>query len=84
MIRVRGLCRNITLLYFSGLFIFQVLSPVCGRSTHTRLIDSTINDGLRVVTGYLRPTPADFFEIISGIQIAELCRWYATLSLDQP
>jgi len=34
-------------------------SPVWCRSAHTRLIDPTINDALRIVTGFLRPTLAD-------------------------
>jgi len=33
--------------------------PVWCRSAHTRLIDPTINDALRIVTRCLRPTPVD-------------------------
>jgi len=33
-------------------------APVWCRSAHTRLIDPTINDALRIVTGCLRLTPA--------------------------
>jgi len=51
------------------------------RSAHTRLIDPTINDALRIVTGFLRPTPADNLPILAGIQHAELRRRRATLSL---
>ena len=50
-------------------------APVWCRSAHTRLIDSVLNDALRIVTGCLRPTPS------SGIQPAELRRMGATLSL---
>ena len=32
-------------------------APIWFRNTHTRLIDSDLNDALRIVTGYLRPTP---------------------------
>jgi len=46
-----------------------------------RLIDPTINDALRIVTGCLRPTPADNLPILSGIQPAELRRNGTTLSL---
>ena len=51
------------------------------RSAHTRLIDSVLNDALRIVTGCLRPTPTDHLPVISGIHPAELRRMGATLSL---
>ena len=51
------------------------------RSAHTRLIDSVLNDALRIVTGCLRPTPTDYLPILAGIQPAELRRRGATLSL---
>ena len=50
-------------------------------SAHTCLIDSVLNDALRIVTGCLRPTPTDHLSILSGIQSAELRRLGATLSL---
>ena len=50
-------------------------------SAHIRLIDSAINDALRILTGCLRPTPADNLPILAGIQPAELRRNGATLSL---
>ena len=56
-------------------------APVWCRSAHTRLIDSVLNDALRIVTGCLRPTPTDHLPILSGIQPAELRRMGATLSL---
>ena len=55
--------------------------PVWCRSAHTRLIDSVLNDALRMVTGCLLPTPTDHLPVLSGIQPAELCRLGATLSL---
>jgi len=55
--------------------------PVWCRSAHTRLIDPTINNALRIVTGCLRHTPADNLPILTGIQPAELGRNGATLSL---
>ena len=55
-------------------------APVWCRSDHTRLIDTTINDALRIVTGCLRPTPADNLPIPAGIQHAELRRRGATIS----
>ena len=51
------------------------------RSAHTRLIDSVLNDALRIVTGCLRPTPKNNLPVLSGIQPAELRRQRATLSL---
>ena len=41
---------------------------------HTRLIDSTINDALRIVNECLRPTPTDSLPVLAGIQLAGLCR----------
>ena len=45
------------------------------RSQHTRMIDSVLNDALRIVTGCLRPTPRTIF------QPAEFRRQGAALSL---
>ena len=59
----------------------EYCAPVWCRSAHTRLIDSVLNDALRIVTGCLRPTPTDYLHVLSGIQPAELCRLGATLSL---
>ena len=56
-------------------------APVWCRSAHARLIDSVLNDALRIVTGCLRPTPMDHLPVLSGIQPAELRRMGATLSL---
>ena len=50
-------------------------------SAHTRLIDSVLNDALRIVTGCLRPTPTDHLHVLSGIQPAMLRRLKAILSL---
>ena len=59
----------------------EYCAPVCYDSAHTRLIDSVLNDALRIVTGCLRPTPTDYLPVLSGIQPAELRRMGATLSL---
>ena len=56
-------------------------APVWCRSAHTRLIDSVLNDALRIVTGCLRPTPTDHLPVLSGIQAADLRRMGTTLSL---
>jgi len=59
----------------------EYCAPVWCRTAQTRLIDLTINDALRIVTGCLRPTPADNLPILAGIETAELRRSGATLSL---
>ena len=59
----------------------EYCAPVWCRSAHTCLIDTTINDALRNVTGCLRPTPVDNLPTLTGIQPAELRRIGATLSL---
>ena len=59
----------------------QYCAPVWCRTAHIRLIDSVLNDALRIVTGCLRPTPTDHLPVLSGIQPAELRRMGATLSL---
>ena len=59
----------------------EYCASVWCRSAHTRLIDSVLNDALRIVTGCLRPTPTDHLPILSGIQPAELRRLGARLFL---
>ena len=54
--------------------------PVWCRNAYTHLIDTAINDALRIVTGCLRPTPADNLPILASIQPAELRDKGATLS----
>ena len=61
--------------------ISEYCAPVWCRSAHTRLIDSVLNDALRIVTGCLLPTPTDHLSVLSGIQSAALRRLGATLSL---
>ena len=59
----------------------EYCAPVWCRSAHTCLIDSVLNDALRIVTGCMRPTPTDHLPVLSGIQPAELRQMGATLSL---
>ena len=59
----------------------ECCAPVWCRSAHTLVIDTVINDTLRIVTGCLRPTPADNLSILADIQPAELHCNGATLSL---
>ena len=59
----------------------EYCAPVRCRSAYTLLIDSVLNDALRMVTGCLRPTPMDHLPVLSGNQPAELSQIGATLSL---
>ena len=59
----------------------EYCATVWCRSTHTRLIDSILNDALRIVTGCLRPTSTEDLPVLAGIQPAELRRLETTLSL---
>ena len=59
----------------------EYYAPVWCRSAHTRLIDSVLNDALRIVTECLHPTSTDHLPVLSGIQPAERRRMGATLSL---
>ena len=59
----------------------EYCAPVWCCSAYIRLIDSVLNDALRIVTGCLRPTPTDHLYILSDIEPAELRRMGATLSL---
>ena len=67
----------LSLVYFTA----EYCAPVWCRSTHTCLIDSILNDALRIVTGCLRPTPTEDLPALAGIQPAELRRLGATLFL---
>ena len=59
----------------------EYCAPAWCRNAHTHLIDSVLNDALRIVTGCLRPTPTDNLPVLSAIQPAELRHQGATLSL---
>ena len=59
----------------------EYCGPVYCRSAHTRLIDSVLNNALRIVTGCLRFTPTDHLSVLSDIQPAELRLMGATFSL---
>ena len=67
----------LSVVYFTAEYC---LSVWC-RSTHTCLIDSILNDALRIITGCLRPTPTEDLPVLAAIQPAELRRLGTTLSL---
>ena len=68
---------SLSLVYPTG----EYCAPVWCRSTHTRLIDSILNNALRIVTECLPPTPTEDLPFLAGIQPTELRRLGATLSL---
>ena len=80
-----GWCAGAKTLRIAALFLVystaEYCAPVWCRSAYTQIIDSVLNDVLRIVTGCLRPTPTDHLPVLSGIQSAELRRMGATLSL---
>ena len=59
----------------------EYYAPVWCHSAHTRLIDKSINDAMRIVTGCLCPTPTNNLVILAGIQPIELRRQKITLPL---
>ena len=79
---MRHYCQDIA---HTTLFLIYSTAEYCAPawclSAHTRLIDSVLNDALRIVTGCLRPTATDNLPVLSGTQSSELRRQGATLSL---
>ena len=55
--------------------------PAWCSSAHTRIIDTPINDALRLVTGCLPPTQTNDLYVLAGIQPSELRHKRAILSL---
>ena len=67
-------------LYISTIsFVYS--APVWCRSTHTPIINSILNNALRIVTGCLCPRPTEDLPIFGGVQPAELRRLGAAFSL---
>ena len=52
----------------------EYAAPVWSSSHHSSKVDVAINEMLRIVTGCLRPTKADFLPVLSGIMPADLRR----------
>ena len=50
----------------------EYCAAVWCRSAHTRLIDPVINNALRIVTGWLLPTPTDYLTVLAPSTIT--CR----------
>ena len=59
----------------------EYAAPAWCRSVHTRKLDTTLNETLRIITGCLRPTPSEFLPVLAGIAPAALRREHLTHSL---
>ena len=59
----------------------EYCTPIWCRNAHTCLIESVLNCVLRIITGYLRPTPIEYHLVLSDIQPAKLRCQGATLSI---
>ena len=57
----------------------ECCAPVWCRSTHTRLVDVSLNAALRTITGCLRPTQVDQLPVLADIAPPDLRREAATL-----
>ena len=68
-------CSSLLLVYSTA----EYCAPVWCRSTPTRLIDSILDDALRIATRCLRPTPTEDLPVFADIQPAKLRRLKATL-----
>ena len=74
--RVRIGCWRKNLVYSTS----EYCAPIWCRSTYIHLIDSVLNDSMRIVIGCLCPTPTGYLTILARIQPAELRRQGSTLS----
>ena len=61
----------------------EYCAPVWCRSFHTKKLDSTLNNALRMVSGCLRATPVNQLPILAGIAPPTLRREAAVLALSR-
>ena len=59
----------------------EYCAPTWSRSRNTSLLDVSLNCTLRIITGYLQPTPVEQLPVLTGIPPAELHRQTASLAL---
>ena len=59
----------------------EYCAPVWSRSAHTHLVDTSLNNSLRTITGCLRPTPVEQLPVLAGIPPADLRRKSHTMAL---
>ena len=76
----KTLCISTQALVFSAA---EYCAPVWCRSTHTKKLDSTLNNALRTVSGCLRTTPANQLPILTGIAPPTLRREASVLTLSR-
>ena len=58
--------------------IAEYATPVWSRSSHNKKLDVSLNDTMRVITGYVKSTPTHLLPVLSGIAPAKLRRNYIT------
>ena len=56
------------------LCVAEYCCPVWARSTHRKLVDTTLNDTRRLITGCIRPTATPDLYVLSGIAPPEIRR----------
>ena len=59
----------------------EYCAPVWSRSAHAHLVDASLNNSLRTISGCLRPTPVEQLPVLAGIPPADLRRKSQTLVL---
>ena len=59
----------------------EYCAPVWSRSRHTSLVDTSLNDAMRTVTGCLRPTPTEQLPVLAGIPPPDIRRKATTLAI---
>ena len=56
------------------LYVAEYCCPVWARSTHRKLVDTTLNEICRLITGCIRPTATPDLYVLSGIAPPEIRR----------
>ena len=56
----------------------EYATPVWSRSSHTKKLDVSLNDTMRIITSCVKPTPTHLLFVLSGIAPAMLRRNYVT------
>lgn len=58
--------------------VAEYACPMWGRSTHTKQIDTALNETVRIITGCLKPTPVDKLYPLAGIAPPHIRRQIAS------
>ena len=56
----------------------EYATAVWSRSSHTKKLDVSLNDTMRIITGCVKPTPTHLLPVLSGIAPAKLRRNYVS------